>query len=329
MREEIQEKLEPDGSDRCFFRIKWKDSNAIRILPSKNPLGLKEARAFYKIGSHLYKKSVHVPKIFNYCQDTGELIVEDLGDVRLQDIVNDLVKKERYEQVTLVYKKVLDHLALMQINGAKDFDTSWCWQSPFYDSKLAKEKEVKYFLSSFVKDFCGCIYSHHVEHELFSLAASVDDFLYKSFFLHRDFQSRNIMWFKNEPFIIDFQGGRIGPMGYDLASLLYDPYVSVPEKIRRECLNYYLNQLRQQGFLNLADEIQETFSILCSLRLLQALGAYGFLIKVKDKSFFKPYIKPALEGLRKHLIIIDCYLRFVKLNNTIKFLERLYTEIFP
>ena len=323
---ELVKKLSPDGSDRAFFRVKWQDKYAIKILPSKSQFGLKEAKAFYKIGRHLYKNAVAVPKILDFCEKTGEIIVEDLGDIKLHDVVVNYLSLKKYEKVTLIYKKVLDKLILMQINGAKDFNTSWCWQTPFYDSSLAKEKEVKYFLLAFIEGFTRSSYDIRVKEELFSLANLVDKLMNKEFFLHRDFQCRNIMLLEGEPYIIDFQGGRLGPLGYDLASILYDPYVNLTEDIRAECLNYYFTRLEKFVFPNIVKEAKNTFYILCTLRLLQALGAYGFLVKVKNKPFFKPYIKPALYSLKNQLYKVNNYLK-VDTIQTIKLLDKIHDRL--
>ena len=119
-------------------------------------------------------------------------------------------------------------------------------------------------------------------------------------FMHRDLQSRNIMVNDNDIYFIDFQGGRIGPIQYDLASLLHDPYVNLPELVKTVLLKYCLNKLQtmieidSQGFIS-------GYRICSVTRLLQALGAFGYLSRVKGKTYFEAYIPVALKTLQWQL----------------------------
>ncbi|MCK4605157.1 MAG: aminoglycoside phosphotransferase, partial [Deltaproteobacteria bacterium] len=124
-------------------------------------------------------------------------------------------------------------------------------------------------------------------------------------------QSRNIMVWSGALRIIDFQGGRLGPLGYDVAALLLDPYVSLPETIWSELLEFYLDEL---DVLNIALDkavFEREFYLLALLRTMQALGAYSYLYLKKGKGFFKPYVSPAFSNLKALLVYKD----FKKLDN--------------
>ena len=97
----------------------------------------------------------------------------------------------------------------------------------------------------------------------------------KDYFLYRDFQSRNIMLFKNQPFFIDYQGGRKGALQYDLASLLYDAKADIPNEIRKHLLQHYINELKKHIDIN-EDEFSQYYYGFVFIRIMQALGAYGF-----------------------------------------------------
>jgi len=120
------------------------------------------------------------------------------------------------------------------------------------------------------------------------------------FFLHRDFQSRNIMIKGNKIGILDWQGGRLGPLAYDLASLLIDPYTHLPVAEKEEIYNRYL-QLLKRSQPHLQSSFEKSFPYLAIQRNLQILGAFSFLSRVRGKTYFEPYIPGALKSLRNLL----------------------------
>lgn len=290
--------IAPDGSDRTFCRVKWKDRTAVEIQPSRGADGKKEALAFFRIGTHLFRKGIPVPEIYFFDRQRGLLIVEDLGNCMLFDKVSRLKGIKDTSPASGMYLDVLYTLLSMQVEGGKDFDISWCFQRGTYDARVALEKEAAYFIGAFVKDYMRTEAPERVWKELTWLALEVDGFNRNTFFLHRDFQSRNIMMRESKgPAIVDFQAGRLGPLGYDLASLLNDPYAGLDYSMRLSLLDEYVKLLEQADMNHEAVEIRRQWPVLSVLRLLQALGAYAHLTKVKGKSFFRTYIRPALEAL--------------------------------
>jgi aminoglycoside/choline kinase family phosphotransferase len=119
-------------------------------------------------------------------------------------------------------------------------------------------------------------------------------------FMHRDLQSRNIMIHQDEPYFIDFQGGRLGPLQYDLASLLIDPYVNLAEAMQRSLLNYCVKSLSLTKNID-PFAFEQCFSYCALARNLQMLGAFGFLSLRKQKPYFKKYIPIALKSLKNRL----------------------------
>ena len=292
----------PDGSDRSFSRIRWHDLPAVEILPGPGKNGLNEAESLFFIGGHLFSKHVPVPEIYLYEKHSGRIILEDLGDTLLQHVAVSLLRHGDFQGLFNQYREVLDVLVHMQISGAAGFDVNWCWQGPFYNSALAMEKEALYFLESFAGDYLdlSCPEDALIR-EFEDLTALVDSGACGPVFLHRDFQSRNIMIRDGKVRIIDFQAGRLGPPGYDAASLLHDPYVDIPWTMRYELYEYYLEGWKDSGAGGEEAALFREFSLLSILRLLQALGAYGFLAGRKGRAFFKPFMLPALESLEKLL----------------------------
>ncbi len=296
------EPIAPDGSTRKFFRIRRDGfSLCLAVAPaSQDKQDLKEARAVWKIGKHLEQKKLPVPRMYGKNFEIGLILCEDMGDTKLFDLVTKKRKPGNPlpEEVKAYYQEVITILADMQVEGVKDFDTSWCWDTKRYDEDLRFSREGMYFLSSFWRDMLGCDISKDIIaecREIAKLAHDGDDF-----FLHRDFQSRNIMIKDSKVGIIDFQGGRLGPLGYDLASLLIDPYAALSEKEQDELFHKYLEIIRTRH------EIQElsfhrAYSFLALQRNLQILGAFAFLFRVRKKAFFQQYIRPSVSLLQKRL----------------------------
>ena len=303
--------LSSDGSDRRFFKVRWKDKPAVAIEPSPGDTGTSETYSYVAIGNHLAKAGIPVSKIYDFNKDTGVIVVEYLGDRHLQTEILALISKNKWSQVKRLYRQALSLLAKMQVCGCRGFNRKWCYDSEYYDSKLAREREAFYFLQSFVEGLMGYSKTPKLEDELAGLALQVDLIDNKEYFLHRDFQSRNILVWNGALRIIDFQGGRLGPLGYDVAALLLDPYVALPETIWSEFLQFYLNEL---DALNIAMDqavFEREFYLLALLRTMQALGAYSYLYLKKGKVFFKPFVSPALSNLKALLVHKD----FEKLDN--------------
>ncbi len=287
-----------DGSDRCFSKIWWKGKAAIAIEPSPEDMGMPEAYSYFAIGNHLARAGIPVPGIYDFNKITGTIIVEYLGDRHLQTEILALISHEKWSQVNRLYQQALSILAKMQVMGKVGFKPEWCYDTKCYDSNLALEKEGFYFLHSFVQGFMGRDTTPELEDEITGLAHQVDLIDNRDFFLHRDFQSRNIMVQNSNLRIIDFQAGRLGPLGYDLAALLLDPYVALPETIWSELLSYYMEELDSLSIELDKRIFERNFRLLAVLRTMQALGAYSYLYLVKGKDFFRPYFSPAISNLK-------------------------------
>jgi len=296
-------KIDSDGSTRRFWRLMG-DGGPFCLLAAPagtSPVELAESRSAWFIGRHLFKKGVPVPELYGWDESSGILLFEDLGDTRLQDIV---VQKGEPQSppgaaALACYQSVLEHLAAMQYLGAVDFDQSWCWDSARYDTRLMVEKESGYFLRAFWQDFLGKEYAEGVVEELQEIARQAGE-APADFFLHRDFQSRNIMVQKGSVRFIDFQGGRLGPLGYDLASLLIDPYCSLPLSVQDELVAFYLKAIDRYLTIDAVD-FKKQYTLLAVQRNLQIVGAFSFLYKVRQKPFFMDFIRPSLVSLSHRL----------------------------
>lgn len=306
--------LSPDGSNRRFFRImSGSTSICLAVFPgSDTPNEMAEACSVYKIGSHLNAKGVAVPEIYGRDEDSGLILFEDLGDVRIHDFF--LANGEDKKGLVELYKEIILKLLFMQFNGVEKFDIAWCWDSTHYDVELMISRESQYFERAFLNGFVN-IASPEGLNEEFQEIALVASSCETRCFLHRDFQSRNIMFKDKNIRFIDFQGGRIGPPGYDLASLLIDPYVGLTEEQQSTLLHFYIQHLPTFSNCNI-DNFQKNYEFLALQRNLQIAGAYAFLLKEKKKEFFKQYIKPSLASLQSRLKQ-DCFINFPILRKSV------------
>lgn len=297
--------LAGDGSSRLFFKIIIADDGSYcGVLPAnENPeKGMAEAHAAFKIGCHLTKRGISVPTIHGFDPENGFILFEDLGDTLLYDELDRKKKKhgeDVWEQFKETYKEIIELLLYMQISGSVRFDRKWCWDTQRYDKNLMLEKESGYFMQAFCQDFLGIkTFSAKLTDE-FKKLASRSARQPAVYFLHRDFQTRNLMVYNGEIRIIDFQGGRLGPLGYDLASLLIDPYARIPYMVQQELLDHYQEHLCTYGLDDLA--FLKGYPCLALQRNLQILGAFAFLAKQRKKIFFKQFMLPATLSLQQLL----------------------------
>lgn len=278
-------------------------SGAIVVAPAVTDIqgkGDKEAISAWKIGSHLFQQGCAVPELYGFDQESGLLVMEDLGTLSLYKKVRHLREKGAETELAPLYFGVLKKLVILQFYGRKSFQSSWCWDTPYYNRHLMLEKESGYFLEAWWKNFLGREAPQGIMEEFAVLAdraalAPID------FFLHRDCQSRNIFFVQGEPAFIDFQGGRWGPLGYDLASLLIDPYVILSQELQEELFMYYLTLIAEQGEKIPEKEFRFWYNDLALHRNLQIIGAFSFLSQKKGKVFFGQHIDRAVSQLRQRL----------------------------
>ncbi len=295
------DRLAGDGSDRNWYRVKYGDSSLIIsdhgiCMPESDEL--LQINAFIHIGKHLSSKEIPVPQIYNFDKLSGNVILEDLGDINLET----MIKEKNSDEFTLkLYKKVINELIGFSIKGFIGFNKKWTCQTKTYSKELILEKECGYFIKEFIQNYLKLNFSFNDFSKEFNHIA--DNALKYGFIglMHRDMQSRNIMVKNNRVCFIDFQGARSGPLQYDLASLLIDPYVNLKDKIREELLHYAMEKLK------LSRDKKENFLQCyhyCSLtRNMQFLGAFSFLSQIKKRKKFEQYIPDSIQSLKQ--IITD------------------------
>lgn len=290
--------LEGDGSDRTWYRVFLGRSSVVLVdhgLPPEG--GTCEADAFFAIGRHLHAKGLPVPRLYGYDRPSGMVALEDLGDLHLQTVVR---CTKNPAEVVAHYRAVMDILIKMGVEGAKGFDPAYTYQTPRYDRDLIMEREAKYFVTAFLNGYKGLGIGLEKLKEEFELIADTALDTDHIGFIHRDFQSRNILVRGENYYVIDFQGGRLGPLQYDLASLLIDPYVELPRNVQDGLLSDYLTRLSEFVPVD-PGRFLRAYQYCAINRNLQILGAFAFLSHEKGKKDFEPYIPAALRSLKQRL----------------------------
>lgn len=285
------QRLPSDGSKRAFYRLSDnRDSFIVMDYPPLERAAERENLSYLRIGEHLLSKGFPVARIFRYDLEHGWFIMEDLGRKNLQESA--LSSGTRMD----LYKRAIELLVKLQLEGREGFNTEWCCQTKRYDRFLMEKHESEYFLTYFVQGFLG------MDRDFTALKSSFTHLSHKAsladndFFLHRDFQSRNLILCGDRIGIVDWQGGRLGPLQYDLASLLIDPYVGLGSDERIFLYDYYLT-LAERWLPGFSESFSGYYPYLAIQRNLQILGAFSYLVNIQGKKWFLDYILPALQSL--------------------------------
>ena len=280
--------LERRGSDRTFFRLKW-NRNDSAILIHYDPKRI-ENMYYSDIAVFLYEIGASVPRLIRHDPVTCLILMEDLGDTDLWSF-----REKPWETRRLLYEKTLTVAHRIHSFPEKDFPSTRVKLMESFGPDLYLW-ERNYFRDHFVTDVCRLKLEPSLERDLEAELSGLANRLSGGMrcLVHRDLQSQNVMIRDGEPFLIDFQGMRFGSPFYDLASLLCDPYVSLSDRERDELLSFYYGLTKWN--LDWAT-FQNTFWEASAQRLMQALGAYGFLGLKKELKTFLDHIPAGLRNL--------------------------------
>lgn len=292
------EMLPISGSYREYCRL----ANSKRSVIGAFNNDVKENTAFLTFSNHFRKKDLPVPEIYAVSSDLKKYIQEDLGKTTLFDLLTITREQEGFsENIIRIYQKVLRQLPEIQIKGGLDLDYSVCYPRAAFD-KQSMMWDLNYFKYYFLK-LAKIQFDEQALEDDFQ---TFSDYLLSAesgYFMYRDFQSRNIMVKDDEAYFIDYQGGRKGALQYDLASLLYDGKADIPQSVRQLLLEFYLSELRNYVRFD-EKEFVSWFNGFVLIRIMQAMGTYGFRgFYEKKEHFLKsiPYALRNLEFLLKNL----------------------------
>ena len=299
----IFEPLPASGSYREYARIKSMHHNMIGAYNND----VKENKAFFEFSAHFLKKDIPVPHIYSISADQKCYLQEDLGNTTLFEFLTKVGETEGFsDKIVDEYKKVLRQLPRIQLVAGKDIDYSICYPREAFD-KQSMMWDLNYFKYYFLK-LAKIPFEEQALEDDFQLFS---DYLLEAdnnAFLYRDFQSRNIMLKDRQVYFIDYQGGRKGALQYDLASLLYDAKANIPEAEREVLLEFYLDELNQYKDVD-RQKFKSHFDGYVLIRIMQAMGAYGFRGFFEKKEHFLKSIPYALKNLEtllaKHTVEVE------------------------
>jgi len=295
------EPISTDGSIRLFWRVKGLVAEKGLVAMANPPVEAflrQENQAYLFIGRHLQQRGISVPQIYAHNLVRGFFLMEDLGEQSLQSLVR--AQTDPIAQ----YEKVLDQMLRLHTEGPKGFDPQWCCQTPAYDKYVIRTLESDYFRKAFLVGYLGLRRDWaSLNKDLDYLADKVSSCRADSL-IHRDFQSRNIMVRENGVGVLDWQGARLGPPAYDLASLVIDPYVDLDWATREALSRRYIEAIAPFS-PQWAEDLKRYFWYVAIQRNLQILGAFGFLTKKRQKGTFEQYIPAAVLALRRLLVRVQ------------------------
>ncbi|NOR86819.1 MAG: phosphotransferase [Bacteroidales bacterium] len=276
------------GSNRQYFRIESGKRSLIATLNHD----IRENEAFFYLDSYFRDKGVRIPEVQFISKDKTIYFQQDLGDVNLLQ----LVKTDGFtEDILNLYKDSLKMLFQMQFAG-RELDYHKCYPRPAFDRQSVLW-DLNYFKYYFLK-VSGLEFDEQLlENDMQTLATHLAVNSGDQNFMFRDFQARNIQINHQETWFIDFQGGRRGPLLYDVASLLYQASANLPDEHRKYLLDYYYQEI--SGKIDYPrDRFNQDFQMMVFIRIIQTLGAYGFRGLIEGKEYFKNSIPQALENLQ-------------------------------
>jgi aminoglycoside/choline kinase family phosphotransferase len=280
------------GSGRNVIRLAGGEHSAIGIL-----YGVREENvAFLEFSRHFRRHGLPVPEIYAEDLSQGAYLEQDLGDTTLFDFLSSNRSGESFApEVSDAYRRVVAILPRFQIEAGHDLNYKLCYPRASFD-RQSIAWDLNYFKYYFLR-LAGVPFNEQALEDDF---ARLTKFLLsagRDYFLYRDFQSRNVMLRDGNPFFVDYQGGRKGALQYDIASLLYDAKADLPAELRQQLLDYYLDCLA--GYIKLEREgFMHYYYAYVYVRIMQALGAYGFRGFYERKAHFLQSVPYALKNVR-------------------------------
>ncbi len=280
------------GSGRKIIRLSNENARAVGVL-----YGVREENAaFLAFSRHFRRHGLPVPEIYGEDLSQGAYLEEDLGDTTLFEFLSKNRRgAEISEPAVEAYRKVVAIHPRFQVEASRDLDYSVCYPSATF-GRQSIAWDLNYFKYYFLRLAAISFNEQALENDFNRLA----DFLLtarQDYFLYRDFQSRNIMLRDGAPWFVDYQGGRRGALQYDIASLLFDSKADLPADVREKLLDEYLARLGERVAVDRERFLRHYYAYVY-VRLLQALGAYGFRGFYERKTHFLQSVPYALKNLR-------------------------------
>ena len=290
------------ASNRQYFRLSAGEYSCVGVIGNN----LEENRAFISLAKHFKSAGLPVPELYAVSEDEMAYIQEDLGSIVLYDVMREAAKSGDDGEVEKLLCKTIAQLPRIQFEGGRGADWSVCYPEPSFSRRMVMF-DLNYFKYCFLKPSGIEFNEVRLQDEFERMAddllggSDVQEYAGETF-MYRDFQSRNVMLRDGEPFFVDFQGGRRGPIYYDLASFVWQPRAAFSPQLREKLTESYVGALSEYMTVD-RKEFESRLGLFILFRLLQLLGAYGFRGLVENKAAFVVSIPPAMNMLREQLAV--------------------------
>ncbi len=280
------------GSGRKVIRLARGQCSAIGILHTVR----EENVAFLEFSRHFRRHGLPVPEIYEVHLEHGAYLEEDLGDTTLFEFLSANRTGDSVSPVAVeAYRKTIAVLPRFQIEAGRDLNYKLCYPRASFD-RQSISWDLNYFKYYFLR-LAGIPFNEQAMEDDFGRLTRFLLTAPRDYFLYRDFQSRNVMLRDGEPWFLDYQGGRKGALQYDVASLLYDAKADLPPDLRQQLLDHYLDVLAGVIPLDRTAFLHHYYAFVY-VRIMQALGAYGFRGFYERKAHFLQSVPYALKNLR-------------------------------
>lgn len=285
-------KIAGEGSNRCYYRLAAGNHSVIGVKGES----VEENNAFIEISSHFSKKGLPVPKVLAHSEDKLYYLQEDLGDTSLFKYISKGVATGNFsEEEEAMLMKTVALLPDLQFKGGDGMDFSVCYPQPAFDRRCVMW-DLNYFKYMFLKPLRLDFSESRLEDDFERMCGDLLEENSETF-LYRDFQSRNVMVKDGNPYFIDFQGGRRGPIYYDVASFVWQARAKYPDSLKEKLVEGYLAAAKKYRSIDDA-QFKERLRLFVLFRNLQVLGAYGFRGLYEKKAHFIESIPFAVANLK-------------------------------
>ncbi len=287
--------LKGAGSNRAYYRLSHKHEQFIGVVGES----VEENKAFIALAQHFATMHLPTPRVLGFTTDYLYYIQDDLGNISLFDYCSEGINTGIFsEKEKLLLLNTISFLPQLQFEGASNLDFSCCYPQSEFDRNTVMW-DLNYFKYNFLKTTGLAFLEPQLEADFEQMAC---DLLQEPAhtFMYRDFQARNVMIKNEEPYFIDFQGGRKGPIYYDVASFVWQAKANYPPELKEALLKQYLKALKPYQAID-EGVFNQKLQLFLLFRSLQVLGAYGFRGYFEQKPHFIDSIPFAIQNLRELL----------------------------
>lgn len=306
-----------DASNRRYYRVVH--HNQSHILMRWEPFDINNY-PFLSVLNHFKKNQVHVPEIIAMDSKLGLVLLEDLGDLTLE---RKFWENQNQELSFPYYQQAIDELIKIHFISTEDKTDCTAFKIQFDTEKLLWE--MNYGKDNLLKGMCKLEIKDKEAQELSRIFTEICETLHQQpkFIAHRDYHSRNLMLKLNQMRVIDFQDARLGPIQYDLVSLIRDSYVNINPKMEKMILDYYLKQAAPYLPQNFSrDHFDHIYEIQTIQRCFKACGSFSSFYNLRNDTRYLKYIHPTLKTVIRTLELFPKYNLFSKMIQDSGALER-------